>query len=183
MPNILLSPATRLMKHPHNFPLPFCPPPRRFVLLLCLLATAATSGLLASENAQAQGGTAPDYVDLVMLYETGPVGDPSDIAYSVQNAGTATAAGVTVSFHLEDLEIEHTSVSPNPPDKKNVTCADGELTCQEFSWKFGSLLPGETSKPFTFETERHSAFDALALEPGWKGAGRSHKRHSFLQFA
>ena len=121
------------------------------------------------ETALAQEGTAHNYVDLVMLYETAPVGDPSAIAYSVQNAGTATAVGVIVSFDLDDLEIRKDSDFSPPPDTTTVPCDDQEqeLTCQEFSWKFGSLLPGETSKPFTFPTWTHSGINDMASD--WKG--------------
>ena len=167
MPNILLSLARRLMKHPHNFPLPFCPTPRRFVLLLCLLAAVAAAAFLLLENTWAQEGTTYDYVELVMLHETAPDDAPRSVAYRVQNAGTATAVGVVVSFRLENLEIQKSANFSPPPDTTTVACADGELTCQEFSWRVGSLLPGETSNPFTITTWPHSGLDTTATD--WKG--------------
>ena len=74
------------------------------VLVLCLLAAIAAAFLLY-ETAQAQEGAEYGYVDLVMTYEydAKTVQHAGEVAYSVQNNGTATATGVTVSFLLEDL--------------------------------------------------------------------------------
>ena len=150
-----------------RLPLPILWKLGKMSLFLCLTTMAAAGALLLLETAQAQEGAAYDYVDLVMLHETAPVSATNSIEYSVRNAGRATAVGVIVSFHLEGLEIRKgTNFSP-PPGTRTVACADGELACQEFSWNFGSLTPGETSKPLSFPTWPHSAYDTT--QTNWKG--------------
>ena len=118
------------------------------VLVLCLLAAIAAAFFLC-ETARAQEGAEYDYVDLVMLYEYGTSGNSNKVAYIVQNAGTATATGVTVSFLLTDLQTYFPSVI----DKRT----DNATKEQRFIWEVGTILPGETSSVhLTFDTVNHT---------------------------
>ena len=114
------------------------------ILLLCLLAAVAAAFLFL-ETAWAQDGAEDSYVDLVMLYAY----DSNEVAYRVQNNGTATATGVTVSFLLEDLET-----SLDTPSITDKMTEDG--TNQSFTWEVGTLPPGGASRNLTFSTRRHS---------------------------
>ena len=117
------------------------------VLVLCLLAAAAAA-LLLLETVWAQEGTEYEYVDLVMGYEY----DEHQVVYSVQNVGTATATGVTVSFLLEDLEV-------SPSEVGSLRIANNRTensTNQRFTWDAGTVLPRESSKILKFSTSNHS---------------------------
>ena len=109
------------------------------------------------ETAQAQEEAEYSYPDLVMLYERTPEGLPGT-AYRVRNAGNATAVGVIVSFHLENLQLS--SGIDDPPDKKTVHCANQELTCQEFTYSLGDIPPGETSSGLKFVVVLHEDREA-----------------------
>ncbi len=115
-------------------------------LVLGLLAAIAGAFLLY-ETAQAQEGAEYGYVDLVMAYEY--VG--GEVAYSVQNNGTATATGVTVSFLLEDLHAPSLLNNSSIKDRRTV-----DKTNQRFTWLVGTILPGKTSGSLTFATQNHS---------------------------
>ena len=114
-------------------------------LVLCLLA-APPAAFLFFETAWAQVVTEHEYVDLVMEYEY----DEGKVIYKVQNAGTATATGVTVSFLLEDLEASIDAVSVT--DHRTV-----DSTNQRLTWNIGTILPGETTfNQLAFSTRNHS---------------------------
>ena len=95
-----------------------------------------------------------------MLYERTPTGS-TGTAYRVRNAGNATAVGVVVSFHLENLQLS--SGIGDPPDKKTVRCANQELTCQEFTYSLGDIPPGETSSDFILNVTNHEDLDEAGL--------------------
>ena len=125
------------------------------VLLLCLLAALAVA-FAFSEPAQAQDGPEDSYVDIVMLYEYPGSPNSNKVAYSVQNNGTATATGVTVSFLLEDLQAGTfsflgSSLTPPITGKETVNTTD-----QRFTWEVGTLPPGGASYKLMFSTSRHS---------------------------
>ena len=129
--------------------------PVRKILLLCLLAAVAAAFLFL-ETAWTQDGPEDSYVDIVMLYEY--PGSPNSIrvVYSVQNNGTATATGVTVSFLLEDLQAGTISFlgsarTPSITGKETVNTTD-----QRFTWEVGTLPPGGASDKLMFSTSRHS---------------------------
>ncbi len=115
-------------------------------LVLCLLAAIAAAFLL-SETAQAQEGAEYGYVDLVMTHEY----DGGKVAYSVQNNGTATATGVTVSFLLEDLQTNSLNNTPSVIDKRTE-----DITNQRFTWEVGTMLAGQDPRKLTFSTVSHS---------------------------
>ncbi len=115
-------------------------------LVLSLLAALAVA-FLFSPPLQAQGGPEDGYVDLVMNYEY----DTSRVAYSVRNNGTATATGVTVSFHIKDLQISIGDVPPEITDKRT----DNATKEQWFTWEVGTILPGDTSAQLIFSTQLH----------------------------
>ena len=122
------------------------------VLVLSLFAAAAAAFLFL-ETAWAQGEPEDSYVDLVMLYEHQT---DTKVAYSVQNNGTATATGVSVSFMLEDLEagsfeLLSTTITPSITDKETVNTTD-----QRFTWVVGNILPGGASGKLAFSTSLHS---------------------------
>ncbi len=118
----------------------------RKALVLCLFAAIAAAFLLY-ETAQAQEGAGYQYVDLVMTYEY----DSNEVAYIVQNNGTATATGVTVSFLLEDLQTNALENTPSVIDKRTENS-----TNQTFIWEVGTILPSKTSGNLTFSTVNHS---------------------------
>ena len=129
---------------------------RRATRLLGLLAVLAAAFAFAAPL-EAQEGTEPHYVDLIMLYEYGLGSDQDQVIYKVRNVGTATATGVTVSFLLEDLEGGIAS-----PDQRTV---DGTNTA--FTWEVGTILPGQTSAAVQFVTTLHSGLHYLF--PDWPG--------------
>ena len=117
---------------------------RRYFSLLCLLAAVTAAAFAFSGPLQAQERAEYEYVDLIMTYEY----DNNFVAYRVQNSGTATATGVTISFLLEDLQAG--TFAGTPP----TTTKEG--TNQEFIWEAGTVPPGETSRNFKFTTRNHS---------------------------
>ena len=120
--------------------------------LLVLAAVAAA--FLFLETAWAQDGGEDGYVDLVMLYEYGTGADSHKVIYSVQNNGTATATGVTVSFLLENLET-----ALDIPSITDKMTEDG--TNQSFTWEVGTLPPGGAPQNLTFSTVRHSGVTTI----------------------
>ncbi len=128
-----------------------------------IVAAAALAAAIASSTpAQAQEGTEYGYVDLVMFYE---YQIDHDVKYSVQNNGTATAIGVSVSFMLEDLQVSEsanpshdptfqfaaTTITPIITDKETV-----DTTNQRFTWVIGNMPPGSASEKLVFSTSLHS---------------------------
>ena len=140
--------------------------------LVLSLLVALSAAFLFSAPLQAQGGPEDGYVDLVMTYEY----DEEDVAYSVQNNGTATAAGVTVSFRIKDLEagaftgsfVAGTQINPTITNKM-----DEDGTNQTFTWEIGTIPAGETSAQLIFSTRLHpghrAAADAVNNWPGMFG--------------
>ena len=124
-------------------------------LVLSLLAALAAA-VLFSAPLQAQGGPEDGYVDLVMTHEY----DAESVVYRVQNFGTATATGVTVSFHLKDLQastfrssvVAGTHVIPIITNKRD---GDANDTNQTFTWEVGTIRPGDTAE-LVFTTRPHS---------------------------
>ena len=160
--------------------------------LAALLALAAVIAAAAYPGAShAQGGEGYKYVDLVMRYDYQPVPNATKVAYSVQNNGTATATGVTISFLLEDLEV-HTFAGSSPATTKNGAN-------QRFTWEAGTLPPGGVSDNFTFSTKLHSVHSgnfvpgsyrvgaitarasSITPEPGLLLANNVRKVYSFAQ--
>ncbi len=120
------------------------------VFILCLLSAAAAAVFLF-ETSYAQERPEYEYVDLVMRYELAPVDNKSKVAYTVENIGTATASGVTVSFRLEDLKAIGLLNTPHLSDKKIVDSApDQGFT--EFTWEVGTIPPGGTAQSLIFST-------------------------------
>ncbi len=127
---------------------------RRTTRLLGLLAVLAAAFAFAAPL-EAQEGPESHYVDLVMLYEY----DRWVVVYKVQNLGTATATGVTVSFLLEGL------ASSTPfPDARTVNG-----TNETFTWEVGNILPGETRTVVQFSTGVHPGIQTLPAPVGWEG--------------
>ena len=124
---------------------------RRKVIVLCLLAAASAAFLLIGTT-NAQEGPEYDYVDLVMTREY----DARDVAYSVLNIGTATATGVTVSFHIQDLQASDTDIASSPIMDKRT---DDDTKEQSFTWEVGTILPGSASGKLTFSTGIHQGYD------------------------
>ena len=123
-------------------------------LPFCLLAVVAAAFLLL-ETADAQGEPDYDYVDLVMLYEQAPERYSQEVRYRVKNNGSATATGVTVSFLLEDLEVNEFEGDDTPPaDIRDIRTED--RTNQGFTWVVGTIPPGGTSGSLAFSTKLHS---------------------------
>ena len=159
----------------------------RKAFVLCLLAAIAAAFLLI-ETAQAQEGAGYDYVDLVMTHEY----DGNKVAYSVRNAGTETATGVTVSFLLEGLESDFLGNSPpSVIDKRTVNG-----TNERFTWEVGTILPGKTTGNLAFGTANHSGQNtpgyigvitarasANQLEPGVLSANNVTRVYSFVETA
>lgn len=121
------------------------------VLLFCLLAALIVAVFAFSTPAQAQDDS---YVDLVMFYE---YQNDEDVEYSVQNNGTATATGVSVSFLLEDLQagasftFVSSTITPIITDKETV-----DTTNQRFTWVIGNMPPGSVSNKLEFRTRLHT---------------------------
>ena len=124
----------------------------RKALVLCLLAVALSAAFLF-ESALAQEGPEYEFVDLVMLYEQGPPGNPTEVIYRVQNLGNIAATGVTISFLLEDLEITAGDVDHTIMDRKTVDDSN-----QTFTTDQGTILPGEVSSGQSFSTVLHSHY-------------------------
>ena len=122
----------------------------RYRLPLFILALAALVAAFAIAPPGEVAAQDNSYVDLVMLYAY----DSNEVAYSVQNNGTATATGVTVSFLLENLET-----SLDIPSITDKMTEDG--TNQSFTWEVGTLPPGGASKNLTFSTWRHSSVTTI----------------------
>ncbi len=124
--------------------------PRLAALIVPTLIVVAALAI-APHTATAQDDS---YVDLVMLYE---YQTDEDVEYSVQNNGTATATGVSVSFLLEDLQTDDSftfAASTIPPiitDKETVG-----TTTQRFTWVIGNIPPGSASEKLVFRTSLHS---------------------------
>lgn len=135
-------------------------------LFLCLFAAAASAFLLL-ETAWAQEGQESGYVDLIMHYELAPEHYGEEVRYTVRNNGTATAVGVTVSFLLEDLEVDDFEDSDTPPASiTNIRTEDG--TNQRLTWEIGDIPPGGTSNSTTFGTRIHPGRSS-EIVPGWRG--------------
>ena len=131
-----------------QFALPCC--------VFCLLA-ALTAAFLFSPPLQAQAEPENSYVDLVMIYEQRPAGGNLDtsVAYSVRNAGTETATGVTVSFLLEDLEAPPRELAAFSRAITDMRTENG--TNQRFTWEVGNIPPGGISPSILpFPTVLHS---------------------------
>ena len=122
-------------------------------LLLCMLAALAVAFAFL-DTAWAQGEPEDSYVDLVMLYDYQV---DEDVEYSVQNNGTATAIGVSVSFLLEDLQagasltFAESTIPPIITGKETVNTTD-----QRFTWEVGNIPPGSASQTLVFLTVLHS---------------------------
>ena len=136
------------------------------LLTLAFTLAALVAAFALSAPAQAQGEPDYSYVDLLMVYEQGPSGNESRVSYSVQNIGTATATGVTVSFLLEDLQLGSFADNEAPPittGKETVNTTD-----QRFTWEIGTIPAGGVSNTWTFATNLHSGRHSEVM-PGWPG--------------
>ena len=132
--------------------------PARLKRACLTMAIAALTALAAAfsflDTAWAQGEPEDSYVDLVMLYD---YQNDADVEYIVQNNGTETATGVSVSFLLEDLQAGASftfAASVIPPiitDKETVDTTD-----QRFTWVIGNIPPGSASPTLVFRTSLHS---------------------------
>ena len=137
----------------------------KVVTLAFLVATVAVMAMAASPAALAQEEPEYGYVDLVMLYEHQFGGHP-EVLYSVHNAGTTAATGVSVSFLLEDLRagefnlLDH-AIAPSITGKKTV-----ETTNQVFTWVIGAIPPGGASRQLEFGTSLHSGHDVSSARLG-----------------
>ena len=118
------------------------------------LFAALAAAVVFAGPVRAQEGTEYSYVDLVMFYE---YQTDEDVEYSVQNNGTATATGVSVSFLLEDLQagasftFAASTIPPIITDKETV-----DTTNQRFTWVVGNMPPGSASEKLVFRTALHS---------------------------
>ncbi len=129
------------------------------VALLGLLAAAATAAFLLPGAARAQEEPEYKYIDLVMLYEHGPSSNRRDVVYRVQNNGTATATGVTVSFLLEGLEASAADLGSSITGIETVNNINQRLT-----WEIGTIPPGGiTINPVVFSTTLHSNTPTLSV--------------------
>ena len=129
---------------------------QRTARLLGLIAVLAAAFAFAAPL-EAQEGPEAHYVDLVMLHD---YGQRSENVYKVQNVGTATATGVTVSFLLEGLDKGGDAF----PDQRTV---DG--TNQAFTWEIGTLPPGQVSAAVEFSTGVHPGIQTPVDWPGHAG--------------
>lgn len=130
------------------------------------LLAAIAAAFLFLGSAKAQEEPEYGYVDLVMLYEQGPSGQTvSAVVYSVQNVGTATAAGVTVKFTLEELVADDSDLAGSHITGKETVDATKQ---QSFTWEVGTIAPGGTSNQLIFSTNLHTGY-STPLPQGWKG--------------
>ncbi len=120
-------------------------------------ATVLAAAFAFAAPLEAQEGTEPQYVDLIMLHDYGL---RSENVYKVQNVGTATATGVTVSFLLEGLEGGGDAF----PDKRTVNG-----TNQAFTWEVGTVPPGQASATVEFSTRVHPGIQTPVDWPGHVG--------------
>ncbi len=165
---------------------------RMWLTAIVVVLAALTSALLDNPAAQAQEGPEYEYVDLVMLYEQAPTNKEDEVAYRVQNIGTATATGVSVSFLVEDLEAPDDDLAGTPITDKRTE----NTTNQRFTWEIGTVLPGATSTALEFGTVLHSGhttWDRVGVisatassnehEPGFLLANNDIKVYSFASSA
>ena len=123
------------------------------------VAVAALLGLMLAAalgpgpgTARAQDRPVYEYVDLVMRYEQGPSSNRNNVKYSVQNNGSVTATGVTVSFLFEGLEADDGDFGAAIiKDKRTENNTNERLT-----WEIGNIPPAGTSFELSFSTALHS---------------------------
>ena len=132
-------------------------------LPFCLLAAIAAAFLFLG-TARAQEEPEYGYVDLVMLYEQGPERREADVRYTVKNNGTAIAIRVTVSFLLEDLDVDSGDLDGYPITGNETVGTTG----QRFTWVVGDIPPGGTSRAITFGVGLHSGRHS-EVTSGYKG--------------
>ncbi len=119
--------------------------------LLCLV--------LAADHASAQEEAEYGYVDLVLQQEFGTGRDTNKFAYSVQNVGTMTATGVTVSFELLNVLARHSTANPSLLTATITGLrTDNDTKQQWFTWEIGTIGPGAASTQLLFSTVRHTGF-------------------------